>query len=282
MILATEGSSLNWYPRLRLTVKLSRRRGAMLALLVPQLLLLACTRQQQTRAEQLAAEAETDQFPRIVAVSPATVPFSDNKAMIEKLHVTYRIKSPESVDAAFLELDLGTVRIASRDVPILSQGEADLKVDYPVEIGPAVKLQVHCPNGDSNWLAVGSVRPPPSSAQPRIDNITPDSITAPDRMDVANGNLDALVLLNLWGAGFQPGCTVIWRVNNGEPMAADRSIVWGKQQMIAYVTRRPLSPARWSDQRYFELLLVVVGKKKTPGRLPESKEGIRAIPVAIP
>lgn len=254
-------------------------------LLVPvllQLLMPACNRPSLSpAAARMAAEPE-DLFPRILTVSPATVPFSDNQATIGSLHVKYRIKTPEAVETAYLELRIGTVQIVAQDVPVMSEGEADLKVDRTMEIGPTVELRVHCPNGDSNWLAIGGAQPSPSSAQPRIENIAPESINKPDRNIVLNGNLDALVEFNLWGAGFSDDCTAAYRVNGGEPADVERSIYWGRQQFIVYITRRPLAPATWTSPRYFQLALVTLDKNKIEGRLPAAKEDLRAIPVGAP
>lgn len=144
--------------------------------------------------------------PQILAVTPGAVPFTDSKVTMGTFHVTYQIGGPGLVKTDHLELRTNAVVIASMDVPITSFGEADFHVNKTIEIGPAVRLRVQCPNGESNWLAKGALRPPASSLKPRIENITPDSIESPNALEMSTGGVDSPVRLSLWGFGFQPEC----------------------------------------------------------------------------
>lgn len=234
---------------------------------------IGCGQQPQpsAMASNSSRPAEFD-FPRILSVSPETVPFADNKVTLGTFHVAYRIDHPELVDNASLELFSASINISSMEVPVTQNGEADLKIDKAFEIGPAVKLQAHCPTGGTNWLTVGALRPARSKAIPRIDNITPDSIPGESPIEAGNGGADAPVALTLWGDGFSPECKVSYSVNDGDPIDAYTAFQ-GTQQLVAQVTRRPLYPFSWSSRRYLELKLVVTEKA-----VNNAKEDVRAIP----
>src|SRR5579864_3464302 len=167
----------------------------------------------------------TESFPRIRAVDPQTVPFSDNNAIVGSFHVKYEIEAPELLTRARLELRTNAYTVAYVDVPMTSRGEADLTVNNAITIGATIKLQLQCPNGETNWLAVGALRPAPSTALPRIENIRPDSVAEESELDQMAGGVDAPVELSLWGAGFQPECKAQFSVNSGAPLEA-RSIFW--------------------------------------------------------
>jgi hypothetical protein len=248
----------------------------LIALLALAALLIDCSREPRSAAVsgKQGADNATDFSPHILAVSPGTVLFSDNKVMIGKFHVTYQIGGPELVKTAHLELRSNAVVIAWMDVPVVSVGEADFKVDKAVEIGPAVRLRVQCPNGKRNWLVVGALRPPASSAKPRIENITPDSIESPNALEMSTGGVNSPVRLSLRGSGFQSECKTSYSVNDGEPVEG-HSAFQGERLIIADVTRRPLYPFSWSHKRYLEPELVLDGKSPVT-----AKADIRVIPVA--
>jgi hypothetical protein len=233
------------------------------------LVLCACNRQPSPEVAAAIAAisanrselSPTESSPHIRAVTPETVPFSDNKAVLGSFHVKYEIERPELLTKARLELRTNEYVVAYVDVPRTARGEADLKVDNAVAIGPAIKLQLQCPGGETNWLAIGALRPASSSALPRIENITPDSVPEESDLEHMAGGVDAPVEFSLWGAGFQPDCKAKFSVNNSAPYEA-RSRFWTPQQMFVYITRRPLYPFDWSNRRYLELMLVI--ERKAP------------------
>jgi len=208
----------------------------------------------------------TESYPYIRAVSPETVPFSDNQASVGTFHVTYEIERPELLTNARLELRSNHVLGAYMDVPIQAHGEADLKAEGAVTIGPTVKFQLQCPSGETNWLAIGALRPAASSALPRIEDITPDHVPEESDQETVNGGADARVRFLLFGAGFEPDCKARFTVNNGQPNDAP-TIFWGPKQIYADITRRPLSPFDWSEQRYLELRLVT--ERRAPDWTPK-------------
>ena len=224
----------------------------------------------------------TESFPHIRAVTPDAVPFTDNKAIIGVFHVTYEIEAPELLTNARLELRTDRSLIARVDVPIQAHGEVDLHVDNDVTIGPTIKLQLQCPGGETNWLAIGALRPAPSSAQPRIEDITPDHVPEESDLDAANGGADAPVEFYLWGAGFQRDCKARFTVNNGQPLDASARF-WTSQKVYVTISRRPFSRLDWSNQRYLDLRLVT--ERRAPDWTPkhhsylDSKADIRPIPV---
>lgn len=233
-------------------------------------------------AEAVVTHPLTESFPHIRAVAPDAVPFSDNKAILRSFHVAYEIESPELLTNARLELRTDRSLIARVDVPIQSHGEFDLHVDNDVTIGPTIRFQLQCPSGETNWLAIGALRPPTSSAQPRIEDITPDHIPEESDLDASSGGADAPVEFYLWGAGFERDCKARFTVNNGQPLDAPARF-WTAQKVYVTITRRPLSRMDWSNQRYLDLRLVTERRASdwTPKHHSylDSKADIRAIPV---
>ena len=246
-------------------------------------LLSGCNRQVPAAAvpSQEPKVHKVEIFPHIRDYSPTTVPFSDNNAVVGTFHVSYEIEAPELVTKARLELRSNGYLVAWTDVPSVARGEADFKVEQAVEIGPTVKFQVQCPNGDSNWMAIGGMLPPPSSALPRIENITPDFVREEGELEGRpnGGGMDALVPFSIFGAGFQRDCTTHFTVNNGAPIEA-RGGYWPPHEMHVYITRRPLGRFDWSNQRYLVLSLMVERKISGPNpKAVDRKADVRAIPV---
>jgi hypothetical protein len=241
--------------------RLNTSQEQFIPLLLLAALLTGCSREPRSAA--VLSKQDTGVgagfSPQILAVTPGAVPFSDNKVTVGTFHVTHKIGTPGLVKTAHLELRTNAVVSATMDVPTASFGEADFKGNKTIVIGPAVRLRVQCPNGESNWLAVGALRPPASSAQSRIENITPDSIESPNALEMSTGGVDSPVHISLWGFGFQPECKVSYSVNDGEPAEADRAFQ-GERLIIVDVRRRPLYPFSCSHNRYLELDLVLDGK----------------------
>jgi hypothetical protein len=149
-------------------------------------------------------------LPWLVDVDPDFVNASGNSVEIAGLHVHYKIIRPAGVTSAYLQLwnDAAGV-IESREVPVSGEGEVDWTPKGPINIGPQVRFQAHCPSGDSNSFIWGQPKLE-TTALPAITNVIPNY--APEAIVDDPNPAHVGVPVRVWGNGLE-GCTLAMSIN---------------------------------------------------------------------
>ena len=157
-------------------------------------------------------------FPKIVSVNPETVSASNGNVSLGLLHVRYTMPSPERVQKAELQIYNTAARVIARtDVPIRAEGTIDWVAGASANIGPSVRLRADCPGGFTEWVPLGLYQYPASTAQIRINNVTPKYIRQPYSFDPDNAPTPGIANIEVWGVGFTNTCKVQASVNNDPP-----------------------------------------------------------------
>lgn len=153
----------------------------------------------------------------IVSVSPDQVSIDGDRVAPQAFDVSYVMRDLKSVTDARMEVVIpGLGELARAGVAVQESGSVRVEVGSgSPSLGATVRFRASCPNGASDWYAMGQVpntlRREAASTAVRITNVSPPSIVKASAMDSTKSDAGQKVFVT--GKNITPECTVETHVN---------------------------------------------------------------------
>jgi hypothetical protein len=209
--------------------------------------------------------------PVSLSVAPERLAVSFQQVARQVLEVSYNFRDPETIQEAALELNVPEIgRIARMDVPVQPTAIVKFLVDpIPHDLRPLVQVRAICPEGATEWHAMGQAEPMPGAGPMPALRVTPHTIrsTAFDSSGIDDG---AAQRIGIRGSGLSAACSVEATVD-GASVELMNVLFSGRESLTGLLRNRDLSrrrvPARYA---YLGLVIKRAGTHplKTIERLP--------------
>ncbi len=153
----------------------------------------------------------------IVSVSPEQVSIDGDRVSPQAFDVSYVMRDLKAVTDARMELVIpGLGELARAGVAVQESGSVRVEVGSgSPSLGATVRFRASCPNGASEWYAMGQVpntlRRETASSGVRITNVSPPSIVKASAMDSTKSDGGQKVFVT--GKNITAECTVETQVN---------------------------------------------------------------------
>jgi hypothetical protein len=214
-----------------------------------------------TSSAPLADSAQTTLAARsnlaIGTVAPERLALSGDRVDVQTLTVSYSIPDPATVTEARLKLYVGEIGdIATQTVTPAEKGTTEFALQpTPHSVGPWVRFRASCPNGTTDWHALGQITPDYDermSTAFRIGNVMPQSIPWSEAMTDSQSGAGKRV--KIWGPGLPADCRIEAEVN-GSPVELN-NVMYLNRQYEGLLMYRDIGYSTVSP-RYAELKLVI-------------------------
>jgi hypothetical protein len=147
--------------------------------------------------------------PVSISVTPARLAVSDSQVSRQILEVAYNFRDPDTIQEAALQLEVPELgRIARMAIPVQPTAIVKFLVDpQPHDLRPLVQFRAACPEGTTEWHAMGQAEPEPGTAAMPALRITPHTIRS-SRFDSSVISDAAGQRVGIRGSGLTASCTM--------------------------------------------------------------------------
>lgn len=173
---------------------------------------------QETRQSPPTAPWWADGAGAILSVAPERLRLEGASVAPQTLDVSYRIREPETVLEAWLELQVSVVgELARVAVPIQASGSVRFDVmPRRHSLGPHVRFRAACPQGTTDWHSLGSPPRPLAESEAdvfQIGYVSPSSIPWSTSLDPAYGGGGGGKRVSISGKRLTADCRIEAQVN---------------------------------------------------------------------